>query len=187
MHIKNFIIYWFVFSIGIFFFSCSTTKKINFKDAYKFSYYNYQNALSPESNLRDVNQPLYASTKVPLDYLERKPIEILIPEGRKYSKVALDNLTKARKKELRRKIKDEIKQIKIDLKNNKKDKRLISPGALATSQDSKGMNQKIYIGILVGAAGLILLIVNVATILGVLALVAGLGLIVWGFIEKGSF
>jgi len=51
---------------------------------------------------------------------------------------------------------------------------------------TKAIGEKLLIGILVGSAGLILLIVGIE-IIGAIALVVGLGLIIWYFIEKGSF
>jgi len=50
------------------------------------------------------------------------------------------------------------------------------------------MNRKIFLGILIGAAGLVLLIIGGSTLgaIGGIGLVVGLVLIVWGFIVKGS-
>ena len=54
---------------------------------------------------------------------------------------------------------------------------------------AKSLSGKIFLGILIGAAGLVLLIIGGSTLgaIGGIALVVGLVLVVWGFIEKGSF
>jgi len=174
--------------LAIFGLSSCSTSKFNYKSAYKFSHYNYHKSDQSInfSNARD--EQVFVSLKPLKPYPITPSVSVL--ENLDYSvkkniaseslKDVKHKLSKTEKRELRRKLKKEIKQIKSELK-------VESLKSIESAQAGEGMNEKIFIGILVGGAGLILLILKVASPLGVLALVAGLGLIVWGFIEKGTF
>ena len=57
---------------------------------------------------------------------------------------------------------------------------------MQSTKATQGIDGKVYIGAVIGAAGLVLLILGVASAVGGLAVVVGLVFIVWGLIEQGS-
>jgi len=98
---------------------------------------------------------------------EQKAKEI---EAREMSKKAERKAIKKEKKKLRKNIKKEIKE---EIKTYKKKKRDFDA------------DRKIYVGIIIGAAGIVVAILASGA-LGALAIIVGVGLIAWGLIEKGN-
>ncbi len=72
-------------------------------------------------------------------------------------------------KEVKKQLIKEIKEIK-DTKD---------------SEDQNAMNRKVFIGIIVAAAGIIIAILASGAV-GSIAIIVGVGLIAWGLIEQGS-
>jgi len=163
------ILYLSVFSIIIF--SCSSSKKFNFGQAYKFSKYSHakQQPSVEDSSL------LLVSRESSIRYIPTIPDRLPMTNAR-----PTKQLTKRERKNLFK----EIKEISKELKQLRKE----NPGLADTKaqQATKALTGKVYIGSIIGIAGLILLILNIAAPLGVLAFVVGLGIIVWGLIERGS-
>jgi len=83
-------------------------------------------------------------------------------------------------KEIRKEEKRAHKAVKKQLVRELKDIKKVD-GQEAT----KAMNQKIFIGIVVAAAGIIVAILASGT-LGAVAIIVGVGLIAWGIIEQGG-
>ena len=170
--------------------SCHTSK-FDYKSAYKFSSYNYQKEVDHPAELP--SDQLVASTRPVPDVLGRKSMDIerggkLMPSYQ----FSMKDLSRVEKKALRREILNELRTMKQEAKSLKKgnlvyDNTAVKKNKKVTKEKAaKAIGGKLLIGILVGSAGLILLIVGVE-IIGAIALVVGLGLIIWYFIEKGNF
>ncbi|MEJ2005398.1 MAG: hypothetical protein P8X57_10625 [Cyclobacteriaceae bacterium] len=85
-------------------------------------------------------------------------------------------ISKQIRKEEKRAHKEVKKQLVRELKDIKK---------VNDHDASKAMNQKIFIGIVVAAAGIIVAILASGS-LGAIAIIIGVGLIAWGIIEQGG-
>ena len=81
---------------------------------------------------------------------------------------ALKQEQKAMRKELKKELKDQVAEIK----------------KVSREQDMSP-DRKIYIGLIIGAAGLVVALLASSSI-GGLAIIVGVGLIAWGLIEQGS-
>jgi len=170
--------------------ACSGTKKFNHTKAYKFSYYNYQKQINEGPS----DGEIHASSEPVIPYTNPNH---RIPEPGAASSIPPTKTEKAALKQTKKQIKRRMAEIDLEIEELKTAGKTVL-GKVDNYQNTikklerekkelRQMNRKIYIGILVGAAGLVLLIISTAEVLGTLALVAGLGLIVWGFIEKGGF
>ena len=93
--------------------------------------------------------------------------------------------TKEEKIELKKEIRQELRRVKSEIKEYKRGNTSTSPNVQSTNATQE-ITGKVYIGAVIGAAGLVLLILNVASGIGGLAVVIGLVFIVWGLIEQGS-
>lgn len=93
-----------------------------------------------------------------------KEIEEKFKTGGKYDKANIEKLSTKDKKTV-------LKEAKKDIK--------------ALKKQSKITNQKIYVGLIVALAGLVVAILASGA-LGGLAIIVGVVLIVWGLIEQGS-
>ena len=175
---------------------CSTSKKFNFNAAYKFSYYDYsKQSVSPSPPADN----LVASTDSEILVIPSKKPEVVLHTGRSKFQSDTKDVSRAELKQIRKELKREIKSINSEIKVLEKSKRIAPEKERSKFESSitekkvqkeaaKAMNRKIFLGILIGAAGLVLIIIGGSTLgpIGGIALVVGLVLIVWGFIEKGS-
>jgi len=160
------------FSILVFYFlsACAGSKKLDFESAYKFSRYKYQKADDKEFHHpveNESSQPLLASTEqVELELVHEK---ISVIEEKIYSKLDIDReevntldanevalnykkLTHSEKKELRKEIKEELKDIKYLMAKNTFDNKDI--------QQINASTDHTRLVILLGGVGLLLLILG---------------------------
>jgi uncharacterized membrane protein len=84
---------------------------------------------------------------------------------------------KTLEKEIRKEEKRAQKEVKKQLIKEIKD--------VKGTEDKEAMNQKIFIGIVIAAAGIIIAILA-SSGLGAVAIIVGVGLIAWGIIEQGG-
>ncbi len=171
--------------LGSFLFACAPSK-FNYHQAYKFSQYKYQNdphttdkhtiASDGSVNLLasttpDLEPTMYADNRLSLT----KVSEALENESNFSNAVVTRKIKrekrKAFRKEVKTKVKDFIKERKEWRKQNKK--------------KGKAMNRKVYTGLIIAGAGLIVAILASGTI-GALAIIVGIALIAWGLIEEGT-
>jgi 23S rRNA A1618 N6-methylase RlmF len=82
-------------------------------------------------------------------------------------------LAKEIRKEEKRAHKEVKKQLVKEIKEVKK------------AKDSEAMNRKVYIGIIIAAAGIVIAILASGGV-GAVAIIVGVGLIAWGLIEQGG-
>ena len=176
---------------------CSTSKKFDFKTAYKFSQYDYS---KQASSTNPKQEDLVASTNSQVLTIPSKlPGSSLQPDQAQI-RPHLKDLSRSDLRQIRRELKQEIKSLDSEIKSLEASKRIAPEEERGKFESSitekkvqrdvaKAMNHKIFLGILIGAAGLVLLIIGGSTLgaIGGIALVVGLVLVVWGFIEKGSF
>ncbi|MCG8322615.1 MAG: hypothetical protein MI921_24155 [Cytophagales bacterium] len=158
--------------LGLGLFACSSSR-FSYQDAYKFSNYSYQ-----KNQPADINQEeeLYfeplASTNPNLDpVITSRPVITLPKMGDK----KVTKLNKQEKKALKRNIRQEFKETLKAHKTLKKE----------AKNKKAAMNRKVYSGLIVAGAGLIVAILVSGT-LGGLAIIIGVALIAWGLIEEGS-
>ena len=176
---------------------CSTSKKFNFNAAYKFSYYDYsKQSVSPSPPADN----LVASTDSEILVIPPKISDGSLRTAQPQFKPDLKDLSQTELKQIRKELKQEIRSLDSEIESLEKSKKLVPEQDRSTFESSitekkvqrdavKAMNHKIFLGILIGAAGLVLIIIGGSTLgaVGGIALVVGLVLIVWGLIEKGSF
>ncbi len=171
---------------------CSSSKRFDFKTAYKFGHFKYSKHIPSSNGSKD---ELMASLNSEHLVIPPKEPSELSSAPQSWLK---QDLSRAELKEIRKELKQEIKSISSEIRTMRKAKKLAPEEEQAKFESgitekkverdaAKGLNQKIFLGILIGAAGLVLIIVDVLPPVGGIALVVGLVLIVWGFIEKGSF
>lgn len=119
----------------------------------------------PDTEISD--EELLASTSVKTSTSsDRKVKEIAskFKEGGKFDKANISKMTKSEKRAV-------LKEAKKDIK--------------ALKKQSKITNEKIYWGVIIGLAGLVIAILASGS-LGGLAILVGLILIIWGLVEQGS-
>lgn len=174
---------------------CSTSKKFDFNTAYKFSYYDYSKQPASPGTLAD---NMVASTNSEILVIPSKRPDAGLETGQPQFKPDLKDLSRAELKQIRKELKQEIRSLDSEIKSLEQSKTLAPENERAKFESSimdrqvqrdaaKALSGKIFIGVIIGLAGLVLLIINVTTWLGALAVVVGLAFIVWGLIEKGSF
>ena len=187
-----------IFLAALFLGACASSK-FNYKDAYKFSHYDYnkkaetetladkqalvQEETKPKSensiDFSEAEQPL-ASTedRVADEPTPEKAIQKLADKLETHQKAKKDpkvRLSKEEKKNFRKEVKQDFKEIKQQVKELKQEE-----------AKNVSMNQKVYIGIIIALAGLVIAILA-STGIGALAIIVGVGLIAWGLIEQGAF
>ncbi len=175
---------YFLFLLAIVSLSCSSSK-FNFDSAYKFSQYDYSSRNSaqdlkiaepPTDYLASIRPSGYGLNDIPkLGQLER------IQHLKQLFSTDVSTLTKERRREFRKEVKSELKNLR---KLKKENKTLVKE--LKKDDATKRVNSWVYTGLVVGGAGLVLLILDVATIVGVIALLVGLGFIVYGLLVDGG-
>ena len=170
--------------VGLVSFACSPSR-FSYYDAYKFGNYNYQKDKTLATNHEQEHflEPI-ASTNPDLDpvILERPSIiPIKIPSTvteqpqKENFKQSFSNLNKKEKKRFK-------KNLRLELKNTLKEHKALKKQA---KNKKTAMNRKVYSGLIVAGAGLIVAILVSGTI-GGLAIIIGVALIAWGLIEEGS-
>ena len=172
-----------VIVLGLGLFSCSSSK-FKYQEAYKFSTYNYKKTPpQPAGQAIDGDFEPIASTNPNLaPVLATRPL-VTIPKvvpmtttsEKAPSKQAATTLTKKEKKALRKDFRQQLKQALKDRKALKKE----------AKNKKTAMNRKVYSGLIIAGAGIIVAILVSGT-LGGLAIIVGVALIAWGLIEEGS-
>ncbi len=160
--------------IGLILFSsaCSSSK-FDYNTAYKFSQQNYKKTVEPIAPIAPIAslKPLVGPQKhLPADYsIRRQGTEHAIANFKQEYAVA----TKAEKRAMRKDITKQLKKVRKDMKVAKKE---------ATQKDVN-FNKKMYVGFVVLLAGIVVAILASGPI-GALAIIVGVALIAWGFIEQ---
>ena len=121
----------------------------------------------------------YAVIKSPIkEYVKKYEQKIESVKGINLDKRSFNKEVRKARKELNKEIKNELKSELIKVK---KDYRSYKNSVKEKDALAKVVNKWVYIGLVVGAAGLVLLIASVGTIGGI-ALVVGVGFIVYGLL-----
>jgi len=159
--------------VGVIFISACSTSKFDYQTAYKFNHYNYQKTESatvvPLVSIGPV-QPTIShlhSDKV-IKHLAARSSDATMTFVENYK-----NASKQEKKAIRQQVKEQYKTLRQEVKEAKKE---------ATTKDVH-FNQKMYIGLVVFGAG-ILIAILASGAFGAVAIIVGIGLIAWGFIEQ---
>ena len=181
------------------FLGACASSKFNYKDAYKFSHYDYNKKSATEVvdntdiNLSEQSEKAFDPQKVGIEEdpttasIVDRPAELpnaeasiqKLAEKVQAHKEAQKNPKVSLSKEDKRAFKKEVKRDFKDVKNQLKQLK---------QEEAKNvsMNQKIYIGIIIAVAGLVIAILA-STGIGALAIIVGVVLIAWGLIEQGAF
>jgi len=121
----------------------------------------------------------YAVIKSPIkEYVKKYEQKIESVKGINLDNRSFNKEVRKARKELNKEIKNELKSELIKVK---KDYRSYKNSVKEKDASAKVVNKWVYIGLVVGAAGLVLLIASVGTIGGI-ALVVGVGFIVYGLL-----
>lgn len=170
--------------LGFGLFACSSSK-FNYQDAYKFSHPNYQSDQSTVASVEEAPffEPL-ASTNPDLDpVITTRPVIVLhktqatnaaVP-AKALTPEAMSTLSSKERKAFKQNIRHELKQAIKAQKTLRKE----------AKNKKSAMNRKVYAGLIIAGAGLIIAILASGS-LGALAIIVGVGLIAWGLIEQGS-
>ncbi|MDN5213934.1 hypothetical protein QQ020_17800 [Fulvivirgaceae bacterium BMA12] len=171
-----------IFGIGLF--ACSSSK-FDYQSAYKFSHYNYQKPTPIDLNQSE-NAPVQALASADPDFgpvpVSRPRIDFVKAENEPVNNVDVSNkssfseLTREEKKAFKQDIKRQLKKISQERKLAKKE----------AGKKAAQMNRKIYTGLIIAGAGIVVAILASGTV-GGLAIIVGVALIAWGLIEQGSF
>lgn len=158
--------------------SCSTSK-FDYQTAYKFSHYDYSKADKPETT----PEPLASLKPVTIPQQHLPSDQSLKPksssevssnaESIAAFKESYEQATRTERKAMRKDIKQELKQVRQNMKEAKTD----------AAQKDVYFNQKMYIGLVVLLAGIVVAILASGAV-GALAIIVGVALIAWGFIEQ---
>ena len=168
--------------LGVGLFACSS-QRLDYQSAYKFSHYNYQ---KPTPGNQSENAPVHALASTNPDFA---PVPVSHPQitFTKAENDAIDRvdvaekssftkLTREEKKAFKRDIKQQLRKISREQKLEKKE----------AKKKGAQMNRKIYTGLIIAGAGIVVAILASGAI-GGLAIIVGVALIAWGLIEQGSF
>jgi len=112
------------------------------------------------------------------EYVKKYEQKIVSVKGKNLDNRSFNKEVRKARKELNKEIKNELKSELIKVK---KDYRSYKKSVKEKDATAKVVNKWVYIGLVVGAAGLVLLIASVGTIGGI-ALVVGVGFIVYGLL-----
>lgn len=157
----------------VLFSSACSSSKFDYNTAYKFSTYKYQKSSSLETPLEPIAslEPMTTPrSHIPSDRaIRQQTAERVISDFQEnYAKAS-----KQEKKAMRKDIKAQLKQVRQDMKAAKKD----------SQQQDVHFNKKMYVGVVVLLAGIVVAILASGTV-GALAIIVGVALIAWGFIEQ---
>ncbi|MDA0194527.1 MAG: hypothetical protein O2887_13605 [Bacteroidetes bacterium] len=160
--------------------ACSASKKFDFADAYKFSHHRYQK--TEQEKPEPVEEQILSASVSEESPIVKNTVSSVATSA---NVTPVKTWTKAEKKEIRKEIKEEIKKVRSEIKEIKKENISNSPD-MQSKKATQGLDGKVYIGTVIALAGLVLLILGVASPVGSLAVVVGLVFIVWGLIQQGS-
>jgi len=165
------------------------TDRVNSNENVKLLFLNEDIPVNPEKE----NEPDYnndqtgAVASIKKDVISKSPItDHVIAYENKVESIEDKNLdTKTFNKEVKNARKELSKEVKNELKSElikaKKDYRSYKKSVKEKDATAKVVNKWVYIGLVVGAGGLVLLIAGVGSI-GAIALVVGVGFIVYGLL-----
>ena len=169
-----------VFAMGLF--ACSSSK-FKYREAYKFSNYNYQKAQEPAEDNADLNFEPLASASPDLGPAITTRSQITFPKTAQATSLSKPAPPKQAPAKLTRKEKKVVKQnIRHQLKEVLKEQKILRKEA---KNKKTAMNRKVYSGLIIAGAGIVVAILVSGTI-GGLAIIVGVALIAWGLIEEGS-
>ena len=157
---------------GIFIVAACSTSKFDYNTAYKFSHYKYQKSeLAPVEPLASIGPVHSIGSHMPSD----KAIKALASSSGATTAFMehYKNASKQEKKAIRQQVKEQYKSLRKEVKEAKKE---------AATKDVH-FNKKMYIGLVVFGAGIIIAILASGAF-GAVAIIVGIGLIAWGFIEQ---
>ena len=160
-------------ALGTFFITACSTSKFDYQTAYKFSHHNYQKSeLAPVEPLASIGPEQPTVSRLPAD---QAIIDLVAPPSDATAKFVENykNASKQEKKAIRQQVKQQYKSLRKEVKEAKKE---------ATTKDIH-FNQKMYIGLVVFGAGILIAILASGAV-GAVAIIVGIGLIAWGFIEQ---
>lgn len=169
-----------VFALGLF--ACSSSK-FKYREAYKFSNYNYQTAQEPAEENTDPNFEPLASASPDLGPAITTRTQITFPKATQATSPSKPVPSKQVSAKLTRKDKKAVKQnIRHQLKEVLKERKVLRKEA---KNKKTAMNRKVYSGLIIAGAGIVVAIL-VSGAIGGLAIIVGVALIAWGLIEEGS-
>ncbi len=158
---------------GLFLITACSTSKFDYQTAYRFSHNSYE---KPESAvvepLASISPELPVSVHLPAD----KAIKDLAAPSSDATVAFMEdykNASRQEKKAIRQQVKEQYKTLRQEVKEAKK---------ISTTQDIQ-FNKKMYIGLVVFGAG-ILIAILASGAFGAVAIIVGIGLVAWGFIEQ---
>ncbi len=170
--------------LGFGLFACSSSK-FDYQSAYKFSHHNYQKSTPGDINHSE-DAPVQALASADPDFgpvpVSRPQIAFVKTENDAATSVDVSNkrnitkLTREEKKAFKQDIKRQLRKISQERKLAKKE----------SGKKAAQMNRKIYTGLIIAGAGIVVAILASGTV-GGLAIIVGVALIAWGLIEQGSF
>ena len=152
--------------------SACSSSKFDYKSAYKFSTYNYQKVQKPQliEPVASIKPQLAQRVIIPSDMqLRQHAVEHMVTNFKENYASA----SKQEQKQMRKDIKKQLKEVKRDMKQAKKE----------AKQKDVYFNKKMYVGLVVLLAGIVVAILASGAV-GALAIIVGVALIAWGFIEQ---
>lgn len=159
--------------VGVIFITACSTSRFDYQTAYKFSHYNYEKSESAAVEpLASISPVLPIRYHLPADQAIK---DLTAPSSDATANFVehYKNASKQEKRAIRQQVKQEYKTLRREVKQAKME---------ATNKDVH-FNQKMYIGLVVFGAG-ILIAILASGAFGAVAIIVGIGLIAWGFIEQ---
>lgn len=161
-----------VLLIIIVFTTACTSSKFDFKTAYKFDRYQYHQKAEPLSI-----EPVASLKPILPPQNHLPPDQVIVERGIQQTvatfKEQYQKASRQERKALRKEVKQQFKQVRKDLKVAQKEHQ----------QKDVYFNKKMYIGLVVLLAGIVVAILASGPV-GALAIIVGVALIAWGFIEQ---
>ena len=152
--------------------SACSSSKFDYKSAYKFSTYQYQKIEKPQvlEPVASIKPQWVQQQTLPSDLqLRQHAVEHMVSNF----KESYATTSKQEQKQMRKDIKKQLKEVKRDMKQAKKE----------AKQKDVCFNKKMYVGLVVLLAGIVVAILASGAV-GALAIIVGVALIAWGFIEQ---
>lgn len=177
----------FIYFIICFLSSCAGSKKIDFNTAYKFSRYNYNKTVVENipNEQRDLSgEKLFVSKEaIPVEGLDERlsqieekiyrKIEVSIENGKSMMVDELvqgfKKLDRKEKRELRKEIKTELKHLKHMEAEN--------PSSINESNQTNELTEYMYVSIIIGSVGLVLLLLGAIFSVGFLSVIGALAIV----------
>lgn len=156
--------------------SSCTSSRFDYQTAYKFSYINQPQQQKPPTEILEV--PLVASAKSltglpPVQLPQEISVQPQLDSDATNFMESYENASKKEKRVIRKKVKEDFRTLRKEYKKAKQE---------AVAQDIV-FNKKMYIGLVIFAAGLLVAILASGPV-GAIGIIVGIGLIAWGFIEQ---